>query len=142
APPPSSHSDTRAQNSSMVIKKATSLARADIRKAIGNGTTMGWIGWLPRATAVGEPGDGSGIGCRDGVVMKRAFSFAQPAAQQPACRGRLAVSLSCVPVLAACADTPLSAIDPASEGARHIANVWFVMAWGSAIILLIMVLLA
>jgi cytochrome c oxidase subunit 2 len=74
--------------------------------------------------------------------MKRAFSFAQPAAQQPACRGRLAVSLSCVPVLAACADTPLSAIDPASEGARHIANVWFVMAWGSAIILLIMVLLA
>ncbi|WP_442594056.1 cytochrome c oxidase subunit II [Parapusillimonas sp. JC17] len=43
--------------------------------------------------------------------------------------------------LAGCRDAPLSAIDAASAGARHVADVWYAMAWGSAGILLLMLAL-
>lgn len=43
--------------------------------------------------------------------------------------------------LAGCDGAPLSALNPASTQAQHIANVWYVMAWGSLSILLMMLAL-
>ena len=81
--------------------------------------------------------------------MKRS---SEPDGQQSACRqsdrsqgngGHLPFRLSalCIPLLAGCGQAPLSALHPASGQAGHIANVWQVMAWGSLLILLIMLTL-
>lgn len=44
-------------------------------------------------------------------------------------------------LLAGCERTPLSALNPASAQADHIANVWQVMAWGSLSVFLMMLAL-
>jgi len=44
-------------------------------------------------------------------------------------------------MLAGCDRTPLSALNPASEQADHIADVWQAMAWGSLSVLLMMLAL-
>lgn len=46
-----------------------------------------------------------------------------------------------LPMLAGCGPAPLSVLDPAADQAGHIAFVWQVMAWGSLVILLIMLAL-
>ncbi|WP_397473365.1 cytochrome c oxidase subunit II [Pusillimonas sp.] len=43
--------------------------------------------------------------------------------------------------LAGCDSAPLSTLDPASAQAQHIANIWYVMAWGSLSVLLMMLAL-
>ncbi len=45
-------------------------------------------------------------------------------------------------LLAGCKDAPLSALHGASQQADHIATVWYAMAWGSALIVAFMVVLA
>src|SRR5690606_6486985 len=140
-PPPSSHSDKRAQNSSAVIKKARSVASAVIRKAIGKGTTMGWMGWLPRATAVWLC---SGLRRSSAfmviVLSPRGIAHQQAAyPRRPRPGGLLAAGSAAL--LAGCGRAPLSTLDPASAQAEHVANVWWIMAWGSLSVLLMMLAL-
>ena len=142
-PPPSNHSDKRAQNSSAVNIKARSVARAVMRKAMGNGTTMGCRGWLPRAIAVCGFSDWRRQNAFMNVILLPANWERKQAAyhaheQKSWLRRALAVP---VVFLAGCEGAPLSALDPASAQAQHIANVWHVMAWGSLSILLMMLAL-
>lgn len=49
---------------------------------------------------------------------------------------------ACVSTLAGCVQSPLSTMDPASEVTRSVATLWWSMAAGTGVILLLMVVLA
>lgn len=118
-----------------------SLAVAVMRKAIGKGTSIGCTGWLPSATAVGEPLGGSCKRRRENASMGPALSDDGPDAQQAACRLPRMGLAGLLAALAGCLDAPLSTLEPSSAGARHVADLWQAMAWGSLCILLLMLAL-
>ncbi|MFA5488975.1 MAG: hypothetical protein WC284_07105 [Candidimonas sp.] len=66
--------------------------------------------------------------------------------QQFSCRShavrRAHLMLAACQALAGCAPAPLSILEPVGPQAEHVARVWYAMAAGSALILLLMVLLA
>lgn len=49
---------------------------------------------------------------------------------------------ACLPLLAGCVQSPLSTMDPASEVTRSVAALWWSMAAGTGVVLLLMVVLA
>lgn len=66
--------------------------------------------------------------------------------KQPSCRRapvRCGAAVGMVlPLLAGCVDTPLSTLAPASEVTRSVAHLWWVMAAGTGVVLLLMLTLA
>lgn len=150
-PPPASQSEARAQNSSPVSRKVTSVATTASRNAMGKGTTIGWMGWRAIATAVLVP---SGRGCPSFFMSaSRAGDSgkARPLVGQPACRAaargaRAACGVALLalfsPLLTGCVQGPLSALDPASGVTRSVATLWWSMAIGTGVVLLFMLGLA
>lgn len=129
---------------------------------MGKGTTMGWMGWREMATAVRVP---KGRGCPSFFMAGSCSSVTRGAHRpgQPPCRGetgsswraRLPVgagkvmragSAACAAcaflALSGCVQGPLSALDPASQVTRSVAALWWSMAAGTGIILLLMLGLA
>lgn len=114
---------------------------------MGNGTTMGWMGWRKMETAVGVP---RGRGCPSFfmVASLKCPHEAMRSMEQPSCRSRSlsrvqgTATLAALPLLAGCMETPLSTLAPASEVTRSVATLWWVMATGTGVVLLLMIVLA
>src|SRR5690606_15142137 len=130
-----------------------SVATMIIRKAMGKGTTMGWMGWRAMATAVlvrrgkGCPSFFMSLSSRveEGNTSLRTG--------QPSCRfdtgpGKwrylkaVMLLIALVPLLVGCVDGPLSTLQPASDVTRSVALLWWAMAIGTGVVLLLMVVLA
>ena len=94
------------------------------------------------ATAVGVL---RGRGCPN-FFMEASLGGLHKTAQsgeQRACRAlRLATVLLTGSLLAGCVETPLSTMAPASEVTRSVATLWWAMAIGTGVVLLLMVVLA
>jgi len=115
---------------------------------------MGCKGWLPNATAVCGLSDLRRCKnlmlniYRPGIAIAKQMSYRpEPATKagerdlKRTPRGVLGLLLATPLVLSGCDARPLSTLDPASGQAEHIAQVWQIMAWGSLLILLIMLTL-
>lgn len=107
---------------------------------MGKGTTMGWMGWRMMETAVCVPrGRGSPNFFME--ASSRGEQVTVPARKQMSCR-YLWLGLVGSPLMAGCVQSPLSTMAPASEVARSVATLWWSMAAGTGVILLLMVVLA
>lgn len=149
-PPPVSHNEARPQNASPVARYARSVATTASRKAMGKGTTMGWMGWRRMATAVWVP-SGRGIPSFFMAASGRRERGAVHPGRQAACRSarkarsvaaRVAAAMACLLLLGGCMRGPLSTLAPASEVTRSVAALWWSMAAGAGVVLLLMVVLA
>src|SRR5690606_19211627 len=147
APAPPSHSDIRAHEPAAVTRYAASEATPAIRKAMGRVTIIGWMGCLPNVTLlpVAELLDRRRENASF-MIAPRFFGGRVARAkvgQQSSYRWLPTSTAFSVPMLlAGCKDAPLSALHGASQQADHIATVWYAMAWGSALIVAFMVVLA
>lgn len=140
-PAPVSQSESRPQKASSVHRYARSVNTTISRKAMGKGTTMGWIGWRSTATAVGVL---RGRGCPSFFMAasRQGVRKGESRKEQVACRLRYGLVLPWLASLTACVQSPLSTMDPASDVTRSVAALWWSMAAGTGVILLLMVGLA